>query len=231
MAVTMFQKRAASNRRTADITRLSEQYKRNVSAVTGEYERAFGAYQQNVRETMAPYEASIQKYQKEIYPAYEQAAAAYQARLASYQDTLADVIKEPYTDVNVGKIVQVLRRAGYDEGRFVVEDPSGKRSLWATESAVAYSREQAIQNDTKFYRVGSNVFEIKKKEVPAQFTEAPPEAPTAPTAPDIADFDSAPFEQRRAQLQSELNRELGERRSAKLAAVSRRGTRPLLQGA
>ena len=56
-------------------------------------------------------------------------------------------------------------------------------------------------------------------------------APTAPTAPELPEFDDTEFEQRRAQLDTTYKRELGERRGARMSAVSRRSARPLLQGA
>lgn len=63
------------------------------------------------------------------------------------------------------------------------------------------------------------------------FTEKKPTAPEAPTAPTIAAFDTSQFETERKGLEAGLQRELGERRAARLAAVSRRGSRPMLQGA
>lgn len=63
------------------------------------------------------------------------------------------------------------------------------------------------------------------------FTEKAPTPPEAPQAPTIEEFDSSQFEAKRAQAQGEFSREVGERRAAKLGAVSRRATRPLLAGA
>lgn len=68
------------------------------------------------------------------------------------------------------------------------------------------------------------------KEIP-KFTEQAPTPPETPQAPTIEEFDSSQFEAKRGQAQSEFNREVGERRAAKLGAVSRRATRPLLAGA
>lgn len=62
------------------------------------------------------------------------------------------------------------------------------------------------------------------------FTEKAPEAPAAPARPEIAAFSDEPFQARRAELEQGLKRELGERRSARLAAVSRR-SRSMLAGA
>lgn len=68
------------------------------------------------------------------------------------------------------------------------------------------------------------------KPVP-KFEEKAPVAPSAPTAPTIEAFDEGAFKAKREQLQSQFSREVGERRAARLGAVSRRSTRPMLQGA
>jgi hypothetical protein len=65
------------------------------------------------------------------------------------------------------------------------------------------------------------------KEIPT-FTETAPVLPEAPTAPAIEEFDSSQFAAKKAEAESVFQREVGERRAAKLGAVSRRATRPLL---
>lgn len=70
---------------------------------------------------------------------------------------------------------------------------------------------------------------FEPKPVPT-FSDKTPTAPTAPTAPAIEQFDSSQFDQRSKEVQSTFQREVGERRAAKLGAVSRRSTRPMLQG-
>lgn len=65
-----------------------------------------------------------------------------------------------------------------------------------------------------------------------KLTAEPPKAMAEPpTAPKIEAFDTSAFETERKGLEAGLQRELGERRAARLAAVSRRGSRPMLQGA
>jgi hypothetical protein len=63
------------------------------------------------------------------------------------------------------------------------------------------------------------------------FEQVAPVAPAMPEAPKIGEFETAGFEQRRKQLQSDLQRELGERRGARMAAVQRRPRGGLMQGA
>lgn len=81
-------------------------------------------------------------------------------------------------------------------------------------------------------------YETKSKEITyyepkpvPKFEEKAPVAPSAPTAPTIETFDEGAFKAKREELQSQFSREVGERRAAKLGAVSRRATRPMLQGA
>ena len=67
------------------------------------------------------------------------------------------------------------------------------------------------------------------KEIPT-FTETAPALPQAPTAPTIEEFDASQFGAKKAEAESVFKREVGERRAAKLGAVSRKATRPMLQG-
>ena len=67
------------------------------------------------------------------------------------------------------------------------------------------------------------------KEIP-KFTETAPTPPATPIAPTVEAFDSGEFAAKKEEVESRFKRELGERRAAKIGAVSRRMTRPLLQG-
>ena len=63
------------------------------------------------------------------------------------------------------------------------------------------------------------------------FTEKAPELPTAPVAPEIEKFDEGEFGTKKATAETTFKREVGERKAARLGAVSRKITRPLLSGA
>jgi len=63
------------------------------------------------------------------------------------------------------------------------------------------------------------------------FTEKAPALPTAPVAPNIEKFDEGEFGAKRTAAESTFKREVGERRAARLGAVSRKMTRPMLKGA
>jgi hypothetical protein len=62
------------------------------------------------------------------------------------------------------------------------------------------------------------------------FNKKAPSAPTAPTAPKVEAFNEEPFARRREELQTTYQRELAERKSARLGAARRGSTRPMLQG-
>lgn len=81
------------------------------------------------------------------------------------------------------------------------------------------------------YETETRSYEYEEPKPLPTFTEQKPVAPAAPVAPTIAAFDTSGFEAQRQGLQSGLQREIGERRAARLAAVSRRSSRPMLQGA
>lgn len=68
---------------------------------------------------------------------------------------------------------------------------------------------------------------FEPKEIP-KFEGTAPELPQAPVAPEIEKFDEAEFGAKRTATESAFKREVGERRAAKLGAVSRKMTRPLL---
>ena len=71
---------------------------------------------------------------------------------------------------------------------------------------------------------------FEPKEIP-KFKETAPVAPEIPVAPAIEEFDSSQFTAKKAEAEGTFKREIGERRAAKLGAVSRKATRPMLSGA
>jgi hypothetical protein len=64
-----------------------------------------------------------------------------------------------------------------------------------------------------------------------KFEDKAPKAPDIPVAPEVAAFDTTQFETKKAEAENTFKRELNERRAAKISAVSRKSTRPLLSGA
>lgn len=194
-------------RKTSSIDQLSKQFRQQVAALTGEQERAFTTYQAGVKEKMAPFETALKEYQTVQFPAYETAAEAYKGRLQAYEAQLAEIRANP-----------TVRKTGYIEERVPkYGSVGGFLSKVGLGKIVGYDVRQVP-------------YEYDEPRPLPQFTETAPTAPAAPTRPEIAAFSDEPFQARRAVLEEGLKRELGERRSARLAAVSRRG-RNMLAGA
>lgn len=216
-APTIYQKRQATRRATADIERLGKQYQTGLLDVTQQQQNAFTEWQKSAATQMAPYEASVRQYTNVAFPAYqrelqtynqrvseyEQQAAAYRERLNAFQTSLRDfeasLQQEAPTNVPTsgGLIAQV--RAAVEQS---------ERASQASQRAIPTFTEQP----------------------PAPPSVAMPKAPTPPGAPpNVGSLDVTPFEQQRGQLESTFKRELGERKAAKQNVVMRRIGRPMLQ--
>jgi hypothetical protein len=257
---TQFQKRQAARRRTGDITRLAQTYAQNVEALTQDYERAFGQFTQQREAQLAPYEQAVGQYQSafDVYQQqaedYRQKSEDFQRRAASYESLL-----ESYFVGETGELTPVVRwttghltvwpTRGYqamsesDWQRLPVNTGLVFNSPYEpTSFAITDPSWEFVQTGSQFLGRGSvpsgmvrrvgvtQPYESFEKTAPGPFTETAPVAPVAPEAPQLSEFDSSQFEARRAQLESEFQRELGERRGARMTAVSRRRARPLLQG-
>ena len=195
-------------RRMTDIDRLAQQYTRSINELTGQYETSFGDYQKQVAQQMAPFEEASARFKTEALPTYERQAEDFKKKLSSYNELVAKTEKNPI--IQIGYLKPVKKSTDYS----------------FTEDGQTKYLSQVNEND--YFFEGLTVY--KKAQIP-KFTEKAPTAPTAPTAPGVAGFDASQFEQRRGQLDEEYGREVGERRAGRLAAVSRRSRRPMLQGA
>ena len=98
---TAYQKRMML-RKQSDLTRIADQYKQNIEAMTGQYESEFASWQKQRDELMAPYEAAVKQYKEVQMPQYEAAAAGYRQRLDQFNQSLANFEPEtikPYFDI------------------------------------------------------------------------------------------------------------------------------------
>ena len=204
---TQYQKRMMM-RKNSDITRLAEQFQKDIAKSTGEYESAFASYQKNVAEQMAPYEVASKQYKEIQMPAYEASVADYQRRLEEFKTAISEYESKPKESTG---IIGSPTRGG------LVFNVDGKSIS-----------EQNLPGEYSVELVGKKYVLYKDRPMP----KAPggvPSAPEAPQAPQVAGFDEGQFEQKRAQLQQGFQREIGERRGARLAVVGRKGSRPLMQ--
>lgn len=214
---TRYQKRMTL-RKNSDLTRLAEQYKKNLEATTGQYESDFATYQKQRDELMAPYEAAVKRYREVDMPAYESAVEAYKQRLDKFNEQLSDYEANPEERQAVFQIV------GGSPAAWRIKNLLTGSVGQMPDSALDDLMEQGFEND------GGTYYKVTKKKMPT-FSEKAPSAPKIPTAPQIAGFDESQFKQKTQQLQTEFQRETGERKGARLAAVGRRGSRPLLRDA
>ena len=194
-------------RRMTDIDRLAAEYKKNVEAITGEYQQSFGAFQAEQTKKMEPYNVAAEQY-KTAMEEYEKQAAGYKERLVAHQKAIEDVQANPRQLV----------------GRTI---GGGKRGFMYEIEGQRYSERAGLPEG---YSVDANQNLYKDRPIP-KFTEKAPTEPTAPTMPELGEFDTSAFQAKRGQAETTFKREVAERKAARLGAVGRKISRPLLQGA
>lgn len=215
---TAYQKRMMV-RKSSDLTRLAEQFKKDIEKSTGEYESAFAGYQKQREEAMAPYEIASKQYKEIQMPAYESAKAAYEEKLNKFNEALSGFQPKAKIEAPFRLSLDLLNPKKAPEQIWTID---GKK-ISSSNLPEGYSVEVApAGTKNRFYDL------YKDNPVPT-FSEKAPSAPSAPQAPQIAGFDETQFEQKRTQLQQGFQREVGERKGARLAVVGRRGARPLMQ--
>lgn len=214
---TKYQKRMMM-RKGSDLTRLAEQFKKNIETSTGEYESAFSAYQKQREEAMAPYEVASKEYREIQMPAYESAKAAYEEKLKQFNESLSNF--QAKTKIDASNVDVRIDPVNFNPFQIFTVDG---QKIDTRKLPSGYSIENAPKGTKgRFYDL------YKDNPVPT-FSERAPSAPSAPQAPQVAGFDETKFEQKRGQLQQEFQREVGERKGARLAVVGRKGARPLMQ--
>ena len=220
MAVSKAQMRSMQRRRSSDIDRLAQQYQKDIAALAGDYEQSFMGTQAEREKQMQPYNLAAEQYRMEAMPAYERQLQDFQKRIGDYQGSLAEIEKNPFEAQKIpGSFrYQNIKKAGsadpYEWG-YVID------GTWRSARALPEGYVEEKEGGS---------FALKKKAIPT-FTEKAPTAPTAPEMPELAGFDETKFQTRRGELESTFKREVGERKAARLGAVSRRSARPMLQGA
>lgn len=200
-----------ARRRASPIEQLATQYKKSVEGLTSEYQGAFDEYEKNRAELMRPYEEATKKYKEVDMPAYESAAEAYRQRLEQYNQAIADYESNPT------ERIQNQRFIGGRGQEIIIE---GKKYSLNDFKGGA---------DISFKREASGMVAYRDRPVPKAPSGAP-KAPAAPERPQVAEFDNTEFERKRAALETDYSREVGERKGARMNAVRRTG-RTLLKDA
>lgn len=234
-APTIYQKKLAARRATADVERLAKTYQSGLFDVTQQQQNAFTSWQQKSKELMAPYEASVQKYTSVDFPAYQASLASYQSTMDAYK-AQADAYRARLDAFN-----QSLLDYEANPSEVVPSKWLGARTQEILIEGKQYSltgaqgRNVPAQYDVR--KEGGKYTVYRDKPIPT-FTEQPPAAPTisiptAPTPPgappDIPALDTSEFAQKREQLGKTFQREVGERKAAKQNVVMRRMSRGMLQ--
>lgn len=212
--LSSYQKKVSARRKTSDIERLANQFNTDIGAVTSDYETAFADYTKKRDEVMAPYNAAVDTYKKD-FSLYEESLAKYKNNLNAYTTQLENYQNNPVVAITAPH--RNITRNGY-RGMIITGVEYQLDGNW-------YDRNNLPDGYT--YESG----QLYKTQKAPTFTEKAPTAPESPTAPTVADFDSTQFEQKKAALETNFKREVAERKSARLGAVSRKSARPLLQGA
>lgn len=228
-APTIYQRKQAARRATADIERLAKTYQSGLFDVVQQQQNAFTGWQAQSDRAMAPYVASVNQYTNVAFPAYqsqvaqynqtmasyEQQAAAYRARLNAFQASLAEVEANPLQQVATG-------RQGGRQTYFTID---GRNLSPVQAQQAGYT----VQGNVAYTQRAVPTFSEQAPTPPAISMPTPPEPPGAP--PSVPGFDSAPFAAKRGELESTFKREVGERKAAKQNVVMRRVNRGMLQGA
>jgi hypothetical protein len=223
-----FKQRQVARRSTSDIERLSKQYQQQIAGITGDYEKQF-----------ATFSADVGKKEQ----VFNEQKKAYEAKFATYADTLSAYNKgmNAYNE-NIGKYLdkeaasqeRVIELPRDKYGKIYFET-NGKRIglTELTDNAKNYGFEYVVGPYEAGFRGTSKVI---AKPINALTKPVAPTAPEKfteeqPQLPDIGEFDSSQFVAKKTEAESTLKREIGERKAAKLGAVSRKATRPMLSGA
>lgn len=168
----------------------------------------------------AQYQASIGSITDEYQRAFGTYAAGVEEKMAPFQAALSKYQTQDMPAYETAKALYQKQLDAYNE------------QLKALEAEPVTARTERVYVGKNFW--GKKQYEWQTfydpKPVP-KFEAKMPELPAAPEAPQIGKFDDTQFAAKKEQAQTTLQRELGERRASKLGAVSRRTSRPMLQGA
>lgn len=216
-----FMQRRLARRTGSDITRLAQNFTMQTGALADQYQSEFAKYQQMVSAKMAPYQAALKEYQTKVEPAYQRELAAYNEKLDAYQKQLADIAADPVTE-RVER--QVVGRTWYGKKKY------GNVTYYDPKPIPEFGTPRIVRTLIR------PELEILGRRIPAKYKEETvydpieaPKAPDIPVAPKIEEFDQSQFDEKAKQIKTEFNREIGERKAARLGAVQRR-QRTLLGG-
>jgi len=181
---------------------------------TSDIGRLAEQYKSNIAGITGDYQKSFQTYQAGVAEKMQ----PYEAQVAQYKDVAAPTYESQ----------KAAYKTKLDQYNKIVEgikaDPITVTTAYRTQKKTNYQGWLLGQTEQVPYEV------YTPKEIP-RFAEVAPVAPDIPVAPDVGSFDQTAFDERRKEAEGSFKREIGERKSARISAVSRKSARPLLSGA
>lgn len=188
-------------------TRMTQANMARISRRLGGIDQLSNQYKQQIADLTAGYTQSFADYQKRT----SETMAPFEAAMKQYQEVANPQYQSALSDYNAK--LEAYRQQLADLEKDPVIERQGEAS---------YRTWYGKQKTERFTY-------YEPKPIPT-FTEKAPAAPDIPMAPQVEQFSSAPFEEKRATLGQSMQRELGERRAARLQAT-RRSSRTMLGGA
>jgi hypothetical protein len=168
-------------------------------------------YQQEIAGVTGQYETEYSKYLQAV----NEKMRPFEEEMAKYQSTVMPTYESQLAEYRK-KLKQHNEELADIEKNPVIEK-IGKK-LAGSDLIANLSIEGIPEVEYTYY---------EPREIP-KFTGKAPTLPTAPVAPEIEKFDEGEFGTKRAAAESTFKREVGERKAARLGAVSRKMSRPLL---
>ena len=214
---TQYQKRMMV-RKNSDLTRLSQQFGKDIGSTTSAYEKAFGDYQKQRDELMAPYDAAVKNYQDVLYPQYEQASANYKTKLEQFNNSLSNFQAKTKVDAPFQLKLDLLKGTAEQIWNIDGQKISTKNlpSGYSTETPPKGTKDR--------------FFDLYKDNPVPTFSDKAPSAPSRPEAPVITPFDDTTFKKQSQDLQAGFTRDLGSRKASRLNVIGRKSSRPLMGG-
>jgi hypothetical protein len=228
---TYMQRRLARRAGGTEMSRLAKNYQDQIEGITRDYETKFSEYQKMVADKMAPFEQAVGQYDRNL--------SAYQGQVASFNDAFAGY------STRLSQFNQKAQDYANNPATFDIRIRFGGLDLATGQDVrkTLISKGIDLPGNSTYFDVGTAITDKKKKDVTyrfelpftEKFTEQAPAAPSAfmqaaPVAPVIEKFDESPFTAKRSQLQSEMTREVSERKASRMNAAQRGRNRPMLQG-
>jgi len=176
---------------------------------TSDIERLAKQYQSSVDALTGEYQTAFTGYQAGV----AEKMKPFEAQMAAYKESLLPTYEAQ----------KVAYQAKLDDYNKVLAE--------LEKNPVTARTERVVTGKTWYGKKEyGNVTVYDPKPIP-KFTETAPELPAVPMAPEIEQFDEGEFGTKRAAAESTFKREVGERRAARVGAVSRKMSRPMLRGA